>query len=94
MDDADYDRKVIETMTKAYWRHVAAQITNRTDPSKLAKLSERQVDKRRRARRAHVCIDPSLPNLTDSEAIPRSQIPVVKPFQSLRGDMVSRELLP
>ncbi|KIJ59838.1 hypothetical protein HYDPIDRAFT_170614 [Hydnomerulius pinastri MD-312] len=77
MSNEDYDHKVIETMTKSYWRNIASQVTSQADGAGLVKLRGKQADKRRWARRAHVAN-------TRHEAVPEFH----KRFPDAEGAMV------
>ncbi|KAG2745614.1 hypothetical protein P692DRAFT_20741239 [Suillus brevipes Sb2] len=51
MKDEDYDRTVISTIAKSYWRNLSQQISSHVSAEKTEKLTNKQKNARRRGRR-------------------------------------------
>ncbi|KAG1791950.1 hypothetical protein EV424DRAFT_1336899 [Suillus variegatus] len=51
MKDEDYDRTVISTIAKLYWRNLSQQISSHVSAEKTEKLTNKQKNARRRGRR-------------------------------------------
>ncbi|KAG2125158.1 hypothetical protein DEU56DRAFT_743985, partial [Suillus clintonianus] len=51
MLDEDYTRSVITTIAKSYWRNLSQQVSSHLSPEKTEKLTNKQINSRRRGRR-------------------------------------------